>query len=65
MNSIPMIELQIVIRLLVSLPVDYVERTINENNSRKESVGYVLHFCGEEKNTAPVQSKFQNLSCIL
>ena len=65
MNSIPMMGLQIVIRLLVSLPVDYVERTINENNSRKESVGYVLHFCGEEKNTAPVQSKFQNLSCIL
>ena len=65
MNSIPMMELQIVIRLLVSLPVDYVERTINENNSRKESVGYVLHFCGEEKNTALVQSKFQNPSCIL
>ena len=65
MNSIPMMELQIVIRLLVSLPVDYVERTINENNSRKESVGYVLHFCGEEKNTALVQSKFQNSSYIL
>ena len=65
MNSIPMMELQIVIRLLVSLPVDYVERTINENNSHRESFGYVLHFCGEEKNTALVQSKFQNPSCIL
>ena len=44
MSNTPMMVLQTVIRLVALLSVDYVERTINENNSHKESSGCVLLF---------------------